>query len=176
MSEVIPNPDSTAPDTAIMVEGVDYDRHDPKAGLITGISVGVLALLLVMIIGVYWLYTVAYEKVEFDQFTGVASKELQAIHEREEEQLHKYSYIDKEKGVIRVPIDRAIEIIDAEYKAGQVSYNTKSYPVKPELPGGAAGGANPPAPGAPGAPAAAPGAPAATPAAAPAAAPAKAGH
>jgi len=169
MSEVIPNPDSTAPDTAIMVEGVDYDRHDPKAGLITGISVGVLALLLVMIIGVYWLYTVAYEKVEFDQFTGVASKELQAIHEREEEQLHKYSYIDKEKGVIRVPIDRAMEIIDAEYKAGQVSYNTKSYPVKPELPGGAAGGANPPAPGAPGAPAA-------TPAAAPAAAPAKAGH
>ena len=174
MSEVIPNPDSTAPDTAIMVEGVDYDRHDAKAGLIAGISVGVLALLLVMIIGVYWLYTVAYEKVEFDQFTGVASKELQAIHEREEEQLHKYSYIDKEKGVIRVPIDRAIEIIDAEYKAGQVSYNTKSYPVKPELPGGAAGGANPPAPGAPGAPGAAAGAPAATPA--PAAAPAKAGH
>jgi hypothetical protein len=166
MSEVIPNPDSTAPDTAIIVEGVDYDRHDPKAGLIAGISGGVLVLLLVMIIGIYWLYTVSYEKVEFDQFTGVASKELQAIHEREEEQLHKYSYIDKEKGVVRVPIDRAIEIIDAEFKAGQVSYNTKSYPVKPELPGGAAGGANPPAAAAP----------AAAPAATPAAAPAKAAH
>lgn len=173
MSELNPNLDSTAPDTAIMVDGVDYDRHDPKAGLITGISVGVLALLLVMIIGVYWLYTVAYEKVEFDQYSGVASKELQGIHEREEEQLHKYAYIDKEKGVIRVPIDRAIELMEAEYKAGQVSYNTKTYPVKPELPGGAAGGANPPAPGA--LPAA--GAPAAAaPATAPAAAPAKAGH
>jgi hypothetical protein len=136
----------TAPDTAIIVDGVDYDRHDARSGVIAAVSVSILVLLVVMIVGVYWLYTVAYEKVEYDQYTGVASKELQAIQAREDEQLHKYAYIDKEKGVVRLPIDRAMAIVEAEYAEGRTAYNTKSYPVKVELPGGAAGGANPPAP------------------------------
>lgn len=161
--------DPTVPDTAIMVEGVDYDRHDAKAGLIALVSGAVLAVLIAMIIGIYWLYTVAYERVEFDQYTGVASKELQAIHEREEEQLHHYSYIDKEKGVVRIPIDRAMDLVAADFAEGKVGYNTTSYPVKVELPGGAAGGANAPAPGA--APAGS--APAGAAPAAPAPAPAK---
>jgi len=40
-----------------------------------------------------------------------------------------------------------MDIVAAEYGEGKVDYNTKSYPVKDELPGGAAGGANAPAPG-----------------------------
>lgn len=141
--------DQTMPDTAIMVEGVDYDRREAKSGLIAIVSGAILALLLVMIVGVYWLYAVAYERVEYDQYSGVASKELQLIRDREEEQLHRYSFIDKEKGIVRIPIDRAIDIVAAEYGEGKVEYNTKSYPVKDELPGGAAGGANAPAPTAP---------------------------
>lgn len=161
--------DSSAPDTAILVEGTDFDRHEPKSGLIAIVSASVVVLLVVMIVSIYWLYTVAYEKVEFEQYSGVSSVELQAVHDREEEQLHRYSYIKKEEGVVRLPIDRAIDILDAEFKdGGKVGYNTKSYAVKVELPGGAAGGANPPAPvaGAPGT--------AAVPAPPPA--PAKAGH
>ena len=155
--------DSSAPDTAILVEGTDFDRHEPKSGAIAIISASVVVVLVVMIVGIYWLYTVAYEKVEFDQYSGVSSAELQAVHDREDEQLHRYSYINKEQGVVRMPIDRAIEIVDAEFAdGGKVAYNTKSYPVKVELPGGAAGGANPPAAAAP---------PAATPVP-----PAKTGH
>ena len=163
--------DSSAPETAILVEGTDFDRHEPRSGAIAIVSATVVVVLVVMIVGIYWLYTVAYEKVEFDQYSGVSSAELQAVHDREEEQLHRYSYIQKEQGVVRLPIDRAIEIVAAEFNdGGKVGYNTKSYPVKVELPGGAAGGANPPAPAA-GAPA--PGTPAP---AAPPAEPAKAGH
>ncbi|WP_321474539.1 hypothetical protein [uncultured Paludibaculum sp.] len=161
--------DQTMPDTAIMVEGVDYDRRDAKAGLIAIVSTAVMGVFIAMIIGVYWLYVVAYEKVEFDQYAGVASKELQAIHDREEEQLHRYSYIDKEKGIVRIPIDRAMDIVATEFAEGKVGYNTQSYAVKDELPGGAAGGANAPAPGA--APAGT--TPAGTAPAAPAPAPAK---
>lgn len=168
MSEHNPNLDSTAPDTAEMVEGVDYDRREAKSGLIAIVSVSILGLLLVMIVGVYWLYVVAYEKVDQEVYSGVASKELQAIHDREEENLHRYSFIEKEKGIVRIPIDRAMEILAAESAEGKVSYNTKTYPVKQELPGGAAGGANPPVPpagspaaGSPPAPAAQTAAPAA---------------
>jgi hypothetical protein len=118
---------------------VDFDRRDPKAGLIAVISLTTVILLAALCTGVYWLYTVYYEQVEFSQYTGVASKELIAIHEREDEQLHKYGYINKEKGIVRLPVERAMELVELDAKRGKVSWNTKTYPVKPELPGGAAG-------------------------------------
>lgn len=127
---------------------VDYDRHEPRSGLIAIISGVTLAVLVGMILGVYWLYIVAYERVEQEQYAGVPSKELEAIRAREADHLYKYAYLDKEKGVIRVPVDRAIELVAAEFAQGSVAYNTKTYPVKPEGPGGAAAPPAPPAPAA----------------------------
>lgn len=151
MSEIKPELDSTAPDTAVFVDGIDYDHRDARAGLIAAVSGAILALLVVMIVGVYWLYVVAYERIDQQVYSGAPSKELMAIREREEENLHRYSFIDKEKGLVRIPIDRAMEILAAEFAAGKVGYNTKTYPAKPEPPGGAAGGdgaAAPPQPAA----------------------------
>ncbi|MGB9611324.1 MAG: hypothetical protein ACPL7M_10175 [Bryobacteraceae bacterium] len=151
MSEVKPPLDPTAPDTAIFIEEIDYDHRDARAGLIAAVSAGILMLLVVMIVGVYWLYVVTYQRIDQQVYSGAPSRELLAIREREQENLHRYSFIDKEKGIVRIPIDRAMEILAAEYAAGKVSYNTKTYPAKPEPPGGAAGGdsAAAPAPSAP---------------------------
>lgn len=118
---------------------VDFDRRDPKADLIAIISLTTVFLLAAMCAGVYWLFTVYYEQVEFSQYTGVASKELIAIHEREDEQLHKYGYIDKQIGVVRLSVERAMELVELEARQGQFNWNTKTYPARPELPGGAAG-------------------------------------
>lgn len=131
---------------------VDYDRHEAKAGLIAAISASIIVLLVVMIVGVYYLYMVSYEHVEQEFYTGVASQELKAIHDREEQHLHQYSFIDKEKQVVRIPIDRAMDLLSAEFKEGKVFYNTQTYDVKPEPPGGAAA---PPAEAAPATPSAA---------------------
>jgi hypothetical protein len=125
---------------------VDYDRHEPKSGLIAIISGVTIVVLVGMILGIYWLYVVAYETVDQQQYSGVPSKELEAIRLREADQLYKYSYIDKEKGIVRLPVDRAMEIVAAEFARGAVAYNTKTYAAKPEGPGGAAA---PPAPLAP---------------------------
>jgi len=120
-------------------ENVDFDRRDAKAGLIAVVSIVTILVLAVFVVGIYWFYTVTYEQVELNQFTGVASKELIAIHEREDEQLHKYGYINKEKGIVRLPVERAMQIVEDEAKLGKTGWNTKSYPAQPELPGGAAG-------------------------------------
>ncbi len=121
------------------VDNVDFDRRDAKPGRIALISSLTILFLIVAVIGVYWFYVVSFEQVEHDQYSGVASKELIAIHEREDEQLHKYGYINKEKGIVRLPVERALELVEAEARLGKVSWNTKTYPAKPELPGGAAG-------------------------------------
>ena len=122
-----------------------YDRHEARAGLIAFISGATMLLLLVFIVGIYWLYQVNFEAIEQEQFTGVASKELLAIREREDAHLYKYAVIDKTKGTVRIPIDRAIEIVASEYAQGKVFYNTATYAVKPEPPGGAAAPAQAPA-------------------------------
>ncbi len=141
MAETNPNLPSTP--------SVDYDRHEAKSGLIALISVSIIGVLIVLICGVYYLYMVSYESVEQDLVTGVPSQELKAIHDREEEHLHQYSYIDKEKGIVRVPVGKAIDILSSEFGQGKVSYNTATYPAKVEPPGGAAGGANTPPPAQP---------------------------
>jgi hypothetical protein len=117
---------------------VDFDRRNAKAGPIAIISLVCIAVIAVFVVGVYWFYTVTYEQVEHDQFTGVASKELIAIREREDEQLHKYGYINKDKGIVRLPVERAMQLVEEEAKAGKVGWNTKTYPALAELPGGAA--------------------------------------
>jgi hypothetical protein len=117
---------------------VDYDRHPERAGVLAIISTVTVVVLAALIAGVYWLYVVYYEKVEYDQYTGVYSKELRAIQEREEEQLHRFAYIDKDKGRVRITIDRAMELLAAEYKDGKVTYNTNTYPLRPETPPSAA--------------------------------------
>jgi len=120
------------------VENVDFDRRDAKAGTIAVVSVVSILFLAALVVGVYWFYTVSYEQVEHDQFSGVASKELIAIHDREDEQLHKYGYINKEKGTVRLPVERAMQLVEQEAKVGKWGWNTTSYLAKSELLGGAA--------------------------------------
>jgi hypothetical protein len=133
----------TDPQIPVHTPEEGYDHHDARAGLVAGIAGGTVALLVVFILGVYWLYVTWFTDVEQAQYTGVASKELLAIRDREEEHLHKYGYIDKEKGIVRVPIERALEIVASDYQQGKVFYNTQAYPVKEEPLGGAAGGTSP---------------------------------
>jgi len=118
---------------------INFDRRDAKAGLIATVSLVCILVIVFFIGAIYWLYTVTFERVEYDQYTGVASKELIAIREREDEQLHKYGYINKDKGIVRLPVERAMQLVEEEAKAGKVSWNTRTYPATPELPGGAAG-------------------------------------
>ena len=104
-----------------------------------------VVVLIGLIIGVYVYYVLSLEYVEENQVLRVYSEELRAIHAREEEQLNHYGYIDKEKGIVRIPIDRAKELLVKEVAEGKVPYNTKTYPLRPEQPQDAA----PAAPGAP---------------------------
>lgn len=124
----------------IHIPNVDegYDRHDARAGLVA-IVTGVTVLVLIgFIVGIYWLNQVAFEAIDQQQYSGVASKELIAIREREDAHLYKYAPLDKTKGTYRIPIDRAIDIVAGEFAQGKVFYNTATSAAKPEPAGGAA--------------------------------------
>jgi hypothetical protein len=131
-----------------------YDRHDARAGPVFFFASAIIGVLFLLIIGVWVLYVVSADRIERTVVGEPPSDELKALHEREEEQLNHYGYIDKEKGIVRLPIDRSIELLLSDVRQGKVPYNTKTYAVKPDQPDAAAAGAAPA--GAPGAPGTAP--------------------
>lgn len=126
-----------------------YDRHTASARNLAIIGFATVALLVAIIIGVWVLYVLAEQRVEEEHVGKVYSEELRAIHAREAEQLNHYGFVDKEHGIVRLPIDRSMELLAQEYEQGKIGYNTKTYPLRPEQPQAAPG--TPAVPGAPGA-------------------------
>jgi hypothetical protein len=116
-----------------------YDHHDARTGPLALWSGGVVAFLIVAIIAMYWLSTVT-EDQQYAENVGKKFWEIsQETKAREDEQLYHYGYIDKGKGIVRIPVERAMQLVAEEYAQGKVAYNTKSYPVKEETLGGAQG-------------------------------------
>ena len=109
-----------------------FDPGEPSArGLLVFIVVAVVILVAVFV-GTTAYYEFAREKQEDESVQAKPSEELAALRAREDSQLKTYGYIDKSKGVVQIPLDRAMELIAKEAAEGKVKYNTAPTPVKKE--------------------------------------------
>jgi hypothetical protein len=131
-------------------EGFDPGEVDAASvSLFGGI---IVAIIIAVFIGVtlYWdkFLNGRYKEV----VESAPTAQLEDLHKREEALLNGYSYVDKAKGQVRIPIDRAMQLLISEVQSGKTPYNTKDTEKKPDAP--APGAA--PAAGAPGAAGAAP--------------------
>jgi hypothetical protein len=97
----------------------DYERSDASPRLI-----GVIALGLALFLGLTpFVLRLIYPSVTRPQITGalpqppqprletVPRASLAALHARERELLARYGWVDRPHGVVRVPIDRAVELL-----------------------------------------------------------------
>jgi len=112
-----------------------FDPSEPNAK-------GLTVFLLVSVIGLVVIYFVTkgfYEFMDERQeelsVQSQPSSDLAAIHAREDAQLKTYGYIDKTKGVVQLPVDRAMELVAKEAAEGKVKYSTAPTPVKKAEPG-----------------------------------------
>lgn len=121
------------------VERVDYDRRDARSARLAVIGISTALIIVGFVVGIYWLFTVTYDQVEHERVAVPSSRDLAMVREREDEQLHKYGYIDKEKGVVRLSVERAMQLVEQDAAAGKTSWATRKYEAKPEPPGGARG-------------------------------------
>ncbi len=93
------------------------DQSDPKA--LTTLLVGLIgfALVMVTVIGTDALYR-ATDDAEFRAKNyGVVPAELSRLRSQQLEELHSYRWIDQSKGVVGIPIDRAMELMVREQAA-----------------------------------------------------------
>jgi len=119
-----------------------YDQTEPKTSLIAILAVVSIIVLLISAFGVQFYFDRAWEhQVEIQQLEPVA-QDLVNLRAREDSELNSYKYIDPAKGTVRIPIDRAMELVAKDAAENKFGYPTTASPVKtPEQlksPGGAA--------------------------------------
>lgn len=118
--------------------GVDYDKRDPQYGLVALVSTVIIVAVILVIGGVQFVYERAHEKQVHDQQLVPVAGDLQTLRSREDGELHSYRVVDKDKGVVRIPIERAMELMEKEFAEGAPKYPTVATPVKkPDTPGAA---------------------------------------
>lgn len=91
-----------------------YDRHDPNAPFIVLLGVGTIVFLIAAVFGVQYYYDRVYDQQVYIKVMEPESEALQELRARENEQLHSYQYIDREKGTVRIPVERAMELLVEE--------------------------------------------------------------
>ena len=129
---------------AIVANGVGYDVSEIDAPGVTVFTLIVVGILLSVFFGVTLYYDKFYGELTHERIEANPALDLQAIRAREESDLNSYKFVDKPKGVVRIPIEQAIKAVLVEVPAGK-GYSTKDQAVKVE-PGtaGAPGVATPP--------------------------------
>ncbi|HZS06870.1 MAG TPA: hypothetical protein VFD58_18685 [Blastocatellia bacterium] len=101
----------------------DFEEQPPRAGLIALISLACLVFILACGGGlhIYWHWYYEHSVTEANQ---VEPSQLRDVRSREEQELHSPpKYIDKEKGTVQIPIDRAMQLIVEEAAAGRYGQN-----------------------------------------------------
>jgi hypothetical protein len=107
-----------------------FDAEEPNAmGILLFTSVTVV-LLIAVVIGVTYYFNNVYERREYEQVLAPPSEQLKELHAREDWELTHYQYVDKTTGQIRIPLNRAMELLVKEASEGKLKYPTVDQPVK----------------------------------------------
>ncbi len=95
-------------------QGPAFDTSEPRTWLVALALVGFLVAVVASVIGVQWYYDRVREQQIFVKQLEPVSENLKALHAREDAELHQYRYIDRAKGTVRLPIERAMELVVKE--------------------------------------------------------------
>jgi hypothetical protein len=129
-----------------------FDRTDPSGPWVIVFTLAIVLTLVLVVLAVDYLFQATLDRMEYEKVLSVDSIQLRDLRSGEAAQLNHYKFVDKDKGVVRLPIERAMTLFAAEAAQGKLFYPAKPTKVKtPEevaAAAGADGQAPPPAGGA----------------------------
>lgn len=114
-----------------------YERGEPKSWMIVAWGAGTVLALVLVIAGIQFYFDRVKEQQVYQKQMEPVSADLLSLRAKEDAHLHSYAYVDRNKGVVRIPINRAMELLAKEAAAGKLPYPTKPTPVVVPQPGGA---------------------------------------
>jgi hypothetical protein len=107
-----------------------YDTRDPNWKIVTIFSVACLVLLAATAAGVQLYYYLIRDHMVYNRVLAPEGRDLKAQRDREDKELHSYSYADRAKGTVRIPIERAMELLVKEAAENRLRYPTAPYQMK----------------------------------------------
>jgi hypothetical protein len=107
-----------------------YDRREPNYKVLLPFVAVCFLLFLVIVFGVSQYYEIFRDQLVEERVLQPESQELHAVRAMEQNYLNTYGVVDKDKGVVRIPIERAMQLVAADAAAGKPKYNTNAYSVK----------------------------------------------
>lgn len=111
-------------------DGAGFDRQEPKSGLIAIFTVISIVSLVLIVGGMQAYFEHIREREIYEKVLAPVGEDLLALRAREETQLRSYGYINKDKGQVRLPMDRAIDLVVKEFEEGKSRYQTAPTPIK----------------------------------------------
>ncbi len=113
-------------DTKELSQGFDTSEVDHTSVVLVG------AVIVGIIVAVFIGVTIFWDKFLIGRYKevveGSPNQQLEQLRDREHKLLNGYSYVDKSQGQVRIPLDRAKELLLSEVGAGKAGYNTNDSP------------------------------------------------
>ncbi|HOK48241.1 MAG TPA: hypothetical protein PLK67_20015, partial [Bryobacteraceae bacterium] len=98
--------------------GAGFDLTEPRTRFIAAFGLVALIVVVAIVLGLQAYVNHVTEQQVFKRVLEPVSEDLRALRAREDEKLNTYSYIDREKGTVRLPITRAMELLSQEHAQG----------------------------------------------------------
>ena len=114
---------------------VGYEESDARVGFIAWSGVAIVVFLIVTILAVQVYFDSLQNQQEFVKLLEPVSEDYRNLRAREDAELYSYKYVDREKGTVRLPLQRSMELLINEAESGKLFYArppqraTDAYPV-----------------------------------------------
>ena len=95
-----------------------FDEAEPQATWILVLGLGTIVTLIAVMFAVGWYFDRVNEEVTYEKQLAPVSDDLKGLRADEDLRLHTYGYMNKEKTEVRIPIERAMELVISERAAG----------------------------------------------------------
>ncbi len=113
-----------------MANQTEISFEQPRSGF--GAWLGIVLLFAVFALIAWAVIGIMPRGDNFEQKRAEARMEkLKAVREEADKALHGYAWVDKDKGIVKVPIERAMELTLADLANKKP---TVAYPIPPEVP------------------------------------------
>ena len=127
---------------------VGFDDTEPRAAWVLIFSIATIITLVATVMFVTAYYDQIHDKLVYERQELPINEDMRNLRAKEDNELHSYGFADKQAGLVRVPIERAMELVLADAASGKPKYPTTPYQVKKEdpvvAPGAAAAPVAPP--------------------------------
>lgn len=116
-----------------------YDTHEPNLRFIGALTGLIVLALIVLLLALQAYFDRLWEREVYVKVLAPESETLREVRAREEQQLHRYTYLDRQRGTVQLPIERAMELLIEEARQGKLFYPTTPAPVVAEIRAGEQG-------------------------------------